>query len=211
MPKESNNYPVIIPANGSKLNSRRCSLEISEEMTMDEWVFLGRDLYQGGQRMTWWLADWAAFGERRYGKLKEFCEANGMNYGTVRNLASVAGAVELSRRRDNLSFGHHVEVAGLEPREQTKWLGRAEKEKWAIVELRRQIRASTATDPPEKTLGPADQGVEVQKIFLDASVIFDRKLDFVKENAEEVWGYAAPFVRKIAKLFPERIVVNEKV
>ncbi len=30
-------------------------------------------------------------------------------------VASTAGKVELSRRRENVSFAHHAEVAGLEP------------------------------------------------------------------------------------------------
>jgi hypothetical protein len=37
----------------------------------------------------------------------------GPAYQTCRNAASIANAFELSRRRDNLSFKHHVEVAAL--------------------------------------------------------------------------------------------------
>jgi len=37
---------------------------------------------------------------------------------SLRNNKWVADRVELSRRRDNLSFAHHAEVAKLEPDEQ---------------------------------------------------------------------------------------------
>jgi hypothetical protein len=41
----------------------------------------------------------------------------GPKYQTCRNAASIANAFELSRRRDNLTFKHHAEVAALSPDE----------------------------------------------------------------------------------------------
>lgn len=184
------------------------ALIIPDKVTLDQWVAIGRKLYHTGQTMTWWLADWAAYGEREYGKLKEFCEGNGLNYGTIRNLASVALAVELSRRRDNLSFSHHVEVSALPAREQSKWLSQAAKDNWSVVELRRRIRESTMIHAPEKTYGPSDEGIQMSKIFLDASVILERKSEFVKENSDEVWNYASPFLKKAAALWPEKVQVK---
>lgn len=184
------------------------ALTIPEKATLEQWVEIGRKLYHAGQTMTWWLADWAAYGEREYGQLREFCEANGMNYGTISNLATVARSVESSRRRESLSFSHHVEVAALPARDQKKWLADAEREKWSVVELRRRIRSSTLLYPPEKTFGPSDEGIEVSKIFLDASVILERKSGFVKENSEEVWNYASPFLKKAAALWPEKVQIK---
>lgn len=181
------------------------ALIIPEKATLEQWTDIGRKLYHSGQTMTWWLADWAAYGDREYGQLKEFCEIQGMNYQTIRHLACTASSVEMCRRLNNLSFSHHVEVASLPAREQTKWLALAVKESLSVVELRRQIRASTAIHLPEKTFGPSDDGIEVQKIFLDASVMFDRKSDFVKQHPDEAWEYASPFLQKAAELWPDRI------
>ncbi len=48
---------------------------------------------------------------------------------------------DLSRRRDNLSFSHHLEVAGLEkPAEQDRWLDLAEGNGWTREELRAALR-----------------------------------------------------------------------
>jgi hypothetical protein len=46
----------------------------------------------------------------------------------------------VSRRRDNLSFQHHAEVASLAEEEQEVWLDRAAMFGWSRNELRRQLR-----------------------------------------------------------------------
>ena len=79
-------------------------LELPEDLDLDGWAAVGRRLVRADQVMKWWLGDWAAFGLRKYGKLKEFAEANGIDFGTLRNLAWVSGAVEVSRRRDNVEW-----------------------------------------------------------------------------------------------------------
>jgi len=58
----------------------------------------------------WWIGDWLAFGERKYGEMYEKAlEVTEKDYGVLRNAVSVAGKIEMSRRRDNLSWGHHRE------------------------------------------------------------------------------------------------------
>ncbi len=68
--------------------------------------------------VSWWLGDWWAFGEKRYGERKAIVEDEGWDgpdYGACRNAGSIAGGFELSRRRDSLTFKHHAEVAALPP------------------------------------------------------------------------------------------------
>lgn len=58
-------------------------------------------------------------GERAYGrKYAAALERTGYDYGTLRDAKGVATSVELSRRRDNLTWAHHREVAALGPAEQ---------------------------------------------------------------------------------------------
>ena len=45
---------------------------------------------------------------------------------TQRNAKWVSGRLEMSIRIDNLSFGHHRQVAPLEPDDQDDWLDRAQ-------------------------------------------------------------------------------------
>jgi hypothetical protein len=73
--------------------------------------------------VSWWLGDWWAFGEARYGERKAIVEAEdweGPVYQTCRDPAWVASRFELSRRKDNLTFKHHAEADRAKAR---KWAG----------------------------------------------------------------------------------------
>jgi hypothetical protein len=59
-------------------------------------------------------------------------------------MKNVARSVHFSRRRENLSFSHHQEVASLTPIEQTEWLDKAEDECLTAPQLRSQIRIAKA-------------------------------------------------------------------
>jgi N6-adenosine-specific RNA methylase IME4 len=88
-------------------------------MTRDQWTAAGIALGRMERAVGWWIGDWWVYGERRYGDLKALVEApnwTGPGYQTCRNAASVSRAYEMSRRRDNLTFTHHAELAAL-PRE----------------------------------------------------------------------------------------------
>lgn len=188
--------------------STATSLTIPEATTVEQWAQIGCELYHAGQRMTWWLADWAAFGERKHGELKEFCDLNGINYGTVKNLSSVAAAVEKSRRRDLLSFSHHFEVAALNPKDQSKWLIRAEKEKWSVVELRRQIRADLSEHGREVTNGPAPAIFGVEKFFLDGEVFLERNASVITESKEYLWPKISPMLKLAAHIWPDKVALK---
>jgi len=71
---------------------------------------------------------------------------------TLTNFKYVSDHVEISRRRENLTWAHHQEVAALEPTEQKLWLDKAEKgngdSPWKVKELRRAIKDSKPSDYP---------------------------------------------------------------
>lgn len=97
---------------------------------------------------SFWLGDLLNFGDRLYGdKYVEAMEATGLAYDTLSNYASVCRKVAFSRRRENLRFGHHQEVASLEPHLQTEWLDAAEANGWQTKELREALRAHRNGQP----------------------------------------------------------------
>jgi hypothetical protein len=68
--------------------------------------------------VSWWLGDWWAFGEARYGERKAIVDAKGWEgpvYQTCADAAMVCRKFETSRRREDLTFNHHREVAALPP------------------------------------------------------------------------------------------------
>lgn len=63
-----------------------------------------------------------------------------LEYSTLTKAKWVSSQIEICRRRQSLTHAHHSEVASLEPKEQDKWLDRAESEGLTVKELRQEIR-----------------------------------------------------------------------
>lgn len=148
-------------------------LHLPKDLSMDDWTSIGKRLIRLDQVTKWWLGDWAAFGlanydgnekfldpgekpkEARRGRFKEFAESHGINYQTLLNLGWVSRSIEISRRRENLEWSKHAEVAALKPDEQDKWLKKAETDNLPVSELRQQIRLSQGEQNALQSDGPA--------------------------------------------------------
>jgi hypothetical protein len=175
-----------IAATGAKFGA--LELSMPEAISLDDWAAVGRRLCRTDQVVKWWLGDWAAFGLgdkdqkgwRKHGQLKEFADANGVDYQTLRNLAWVSGKVELSRRRDNVEWSKHAEVAALPAKEQTKWLAKMEAEEMPRGELRRQIRQAQAA--------PGSNALESDgPVMRFASKALDDLVNWLKTRPEAFW------------------------
>jgi len=119
----------------------RTSLALPDDLPFDDWQRLGTTLKDIEKSVQWWIGDWLNFGERRYGETyAQAVDATDYEAGTLRNAKWVASKVEMSRRRDNLSFSHHQEVAPLEPGEQDEWLDKALGGAWKRSELRKEMK-----------------------------------------------------------------------
>ena len=131
-------------------------LILPEGLPFDDWAALGTTLGRIGRSVMWWLGDWLRYGERTYGeKYAQAINLTGYDYGTLANAVYVAGRVELSRRRESLSFGHHQAVAALSPAQQERWLDAAAPEpggdstRMTVRELRGVIGANPAQPAPD--------------------------------------------------------------
>lgn len=67
---------------------------------------------------------------------KEAEEITKYGYQTLLNCKWLSSQIEFSRRRENLSWGHHLEVASLPPDQQDYRLDRAEREENKKDELK---------------------------------------------------------------------------
>jgi hypothetical protein len=116
------------------------SLQLRRHIGFDDWRGLGRQIARLSNASAWWLGDWLVYGQRAYGKrYRAALEATQLDYQTLRNYAWVARSFDAARRRENLSFQHHAEVAALHEAEQDLWLERAERMRWSRNRLRRQL------------------------------------------------------------------------
>lgn len=115
-------------------------LVVQGDPSFEEWEAVGDRLAYIQRRIHWWIGDWLNYGEGRWGeRYAQAIDETKFRYQTLANDKWVAGKVELSRRRENLRFSHHAEVASRPPEEQDRWLDRAEREGWGPGDLRREI------------------------------------------------------------------------
>lgn len=109
-------------------------------------------LEQMRKASQWWLADHALNFAGQHGeKWDVLAQQTGYSQKTIANLAYVAKSIEISRRRENLSFSVHAEVAAQPPDLQTLYLDMAERERLTSRTLRARI---LGIEPPGRTSHP---------------------------------------------------------
>jgi hypothetical protein len=117
------------------------TFQLHPGMSFGDWAAVGRRLSRVSSSATWALGDWLLFGERAFGRrYRTAIEATDLDYQTLRNYAWVAGSFAPHRRRGELSFQHHAELAALPDAEQDLWLSRAIHGRWSRNELRRRLK-----------------------------------------------------------------------
>jgi hypothetical protein len=122
---------------------QKAGLEFHRKLSFEDWELAGAPILKFMDSSTWWVADWVAYGETRFSeRYKEAIQRTSLSYQTLRNYAWIARRFELSRRRDDLSFGHHAELAALGQPEQDYWLRKADEHHWSRNRLRAEVRAS---------------------------------------------------------------------
>lgn len=142
--------------------TRQTSLSLKTGLALDDWLRVGLHIARISDSSTWWLADWLIYGRERYpDRYKQAVEDTTLEYQTLRNYAWVAGRISVQRRRANLSFQHHAEVAALSHADQDTWLERAERFGWTRNRLRTEIKLVAQLDEVEaaEALGAPAQKV----------------------------------------------------
>lgn len=119
------------------------SLELPAHLSHEEWSKAGVALRRAGSSVMWLAGDWLIYAETAYPDRDIYAEAKeitGFAENTLWNAAWVCRRIDPSRRRREISFGHHQVVAAMKPGEQSRWLKRAVKERWPIKALSTELR-----------------------------------------------------------------------
>lgn len=156
-------------------------LEMTGENSKEEWDKIGEMLLRLEGSIQWLIGDWLVYGEGvHYGELKDFADKLEMDYGTLRNYASVARNVHLSLRNDKLSYHHHVAVSKLTPEWQKYALEHAvNQKKMPVAKFRQWIADQTG-----EVSTPALPSGELP-IFKPLSTEFKRLMKSDRTQAEE--------------------------
>lgn len=130
-------------------------LRFQENTPYEAWALILSGLQSAEKSIHWWIGDGIRFGERKYGETyTQALEESSYKYQTLNNDVWVADSVQISRRRENLSWSHHAEVAALEADEQDRWLDFAQEKQLSRNELRAAIKEEAgyvhfSSDTPE--------------------------------------------------------------
>lgn len=103
------------------------ALVIKGDLPYESWVEQGKELNRIGGAIMWWLGDWWAFGQRKYGERAAAARGLELDLQTCINAGNVSKKIETNRRRLVLSWSHHSEVASLAADEQDEFLSRWER------------------------------------------------------------------------------------
>ncbi len=154
------------------------SLEFLEQPDFERWQQVGETLHRIEGAVMWWIGDWYRAGEFSYGD--KAAQAVGgtseLAPQTVSNAAWVSGAIESSRRREDLKWGHHASVAALDPGTQDELLDEAEAKKLSVHDLRDRVRRLKRPATPQPPAG------EYQLVYADPPW----RYEFAESNTREV-------------------------
>ena len=109
--------------------------------SLDQYLALGDLLFKADQAYQWAIGDALVYGEDHFGEEWTQIQAQfRMSEGRMQSLASVARKIPRSRRRKNLTFTHHQEIAGKvdAPEQQKEWLDKAHG--MTVTELRADLQ-----------------------------------------------------------------------
>ena len=177
---------------GNTYRFRRFEMSLTEvkfpaELTRDEADEFGAMLSGMEDALNWWRGAWAnlyvadAKDDNERGKIyDELADLFNMDSRTLRNCASIDRNVEVSRRRDTLTFSHHVEVASFVGEDQDYWLDRAEQgddgKRWSVRRLRQEIAVSKKTALPVPDPVKHFESTTVQSIRKSLMTAIDNKV-----------------------------------
>jgi hypothetical protein len=124
------------------------------EISVREWIAVGRRLGPISRSSQWWIGDWVRYGSAKWGeRYAQAARITGYDVASLRNMVWVASKFDPSLRNDKLSWSHHVLLAPLDTEQQRYWLERAEEERLSVADLRIEIRAAV-----RRELGPRRAG-----------------------------------------------------
>lgn len=150
----------------------RVSWTAPDDLGLPEWIEQGQRMGVMGRSAGWWVGDWLRFGNAKYGeKYTRAIKITGYDAQTLMNMAWVAARYEISRRREKLSWSHHVEVAALDLLTQERLLNRAEADRMSVRDLRELIRAERRGDRSDRAAD--DQPARVIQLCPQCGYSFD--------------------------------------
>jgi N6-adenosine-specific RNA methylase IME4 len=118
------------------------ALQLRSGLDFEEWQAIGGQLRRVEKAALWWIGDWLNYGERAYGETyAQALEETDRALSTLQGAKWVAARVEPCRRRQEVPYSIHCEVASLPAEQQEAVLREAERDGLTVREVRTKVRA----------------------------------------------------------------------
>lgn len=160
----------------------KTGLSFNKNATFDEWVEAGKKLSTVNKYVQFWIGDWILHGERSYGEMyAQALDQTLYSYTTLTHAKWVASRIPPERRRPNLSWSHHHEIADLEPEDQDELLDEAEKQKLSVSKFRKLVfQKKIRLDLPEMSDKELSDAQKPSKDFDRVQTVIDKGLSFLE-------------------------------
>ncbi len=143
---------------GIRVNFTTTAAAIPANLGWTGWLSAWETVGQVRESSKWWQGDLINFAEDKgYGQKYSQVLDSG-NYGTLKNIASVAGKFTPEMRRPNLEWSHHSAAAPLIPdhvEAALEILKTAEENNWSVNEVRAAVREYRDRAPTDVAPTPA--------------------------------------------------------
>lgn len=140
--EEDQTAALLLPSESAYVTETATGLAFHPETPIEVWGALVERLTRQHKRIEWAIGDALQFGEHRYGDTyAQWADETGLSENTLATIKWVAGRVEPSRRREDVGWSHHREVAPLEPEKQDELLSRAADKGMTRFELRQAVKS----------------------------------------------------------------------
>ncbi len=167
----------------SSFKLERAGVEAIGTPSFEQWLACGAFIKNCQGAVHFWIGDWLNYGEEVYGEVyAQALDETGYDYDTLRHDKWVASRVAKCRRRHNLSFSHHAEVADLTEEEQELLLLKAQTEQLTRESFRKIVRRYKG-QKLEETKSPDE--VQKEKDFEKVEILVGLSLQ-LREGVNEV-------------------------
>jgi hypothetical protein len=122
-------------------------LVFADDTPIEVWGQITERLIRQHKKLEWAIGDAINFGGRKYGGMYEqWVQQTGLSEHTLSTIAWVAREIPSSRRREDVGWSHHREVAALkDPVEQDQLLDEIADRGMTRFEVRQEVKARKGT------------------------------------------------------------------
>lgn len=123
------------------ITETKTGLLFAEDTPIAVWARVTTRLIRQHKRIEWAIGDAINFGERKYrGTYDQWVNQTGLSENTLATIAWVSREIESSRRREDVGWSHHREVAALQPEDQVALLDLAADKGMTRHDLREKVK-----------------------------------------------------------------------